>query len=176
MFNRFAIFTLMVAVAVGMTMPGHRRAPAAAVPAPAAVPAAPPAAVAERDSPGDLTEMVVQRQPNGHFYVDGTVNGQPVHFLVDTGATEVALTSTDASRIGLQFSPGEFQQVGYGASGAVLGKSVLLGNVAVGRNEVPNVRGVILADAAGLNVSLLGQSYLEKISSVQISGDEMVIR
>jgi len=88
----------------------------------------------------------------------------------------VALTSTDASRIGLQFSPSEFQQVGYGASGAVLGKSVLLDNVAVGRNQVPNVRGVILADAAGLNVSLLGQSYLEKISSVQISGDEMVIR
>jgi len=38
------------------------------------------------------------------------------------------------------------------------------------------VRGVIMADAAGLNISLLGQSYLERIGSVSISGDEMVLR
>ena len=70
------------------------------------------------------------RQPNGHFYVDGTVNGQSVRFLIDTGATSVALTADDASRIGLQFSPAEFQQIGYGASGPVMGKQVTLTSVA----------------------------------------------
>lgn len=162
MFNRFVGFTLAVAIAVGIAMPGHRHSPVAAA--------------VERDSPIGLKEMVIQRQSNGHFYVDGTVNGQPVHFLVDTGATTVALTADDARHVGLQFDPSEFQRIGYGASGPVLGKDVVLNSVALGSNEVPDVRGVILADAAGLNVSLLGQSYLERISSVQIRGDEMVIR
>jgi aspartyl protease family protein len=161
MFGRFAVFTLVIAFAIGMLMPSHKPVQVVAV---------------ERDSPIGLKEMVIQRQENGHFYVDGLVNGTSVHFLVDTGASSVALTSEDANRVGLQFSPNEFQQVGYGASGPVMGKQVTLDSVALGRNEVSAVRAVILADSGGLNTSLLGQSYLERVSSVQISGDEMVIR
>jgi len=163
MFNRFVGFTLAVAIGVGIAMPAHRHAPVVAA--------------VEHDSPvTGLKEVVIPRQANGHFYVDGTVNGQPVHFIVDTGATSVALTADDARRVGLQFDPSEFQPIGYGASGPVRGKDVILDRVALGDNEVPNVRGVILADAGGLDASLLGQSYLERISSVQIRGDEMVIR
>ena len=172
MFNRFAIFVVAAAFAVGWMMPTTRHKPGLVA---TAVETGSRTGV-ERDSPIGLKEMVIQRQPNGHFYVDGTVNGQSVRFLVDTGATTVALTADDAGRAGLQFNPGEFQQIGYGASGPVMGKQVVLDSVALGRNEVTGVRGVIMADAAGLNISLLGQSYLERIGSVSISGDEMVLR
>jgi aspartyl protease family protein len=172
MFNRFAIFVVAIAFGVGWMMPASRPKPALV----ASAVQADPATGVERDSPVGLKEMVIQRQPNGHFYVDGTVNGQPIRFLVDTGATSVALTADDANRAGLQFSPAEFQQIGYGASGPVMGKQVVLDSVALGRNEVTQVRGVIMADVPGLNVSLLGQSYLERIGSVSISGDEMVLR
>lgn len=172
MFNRFAICVVAFAFAVAWVMPTGKRGPALV--ASAVQPAA--ATGVERDSPIGLKEMVVQRAPNGHFYVDGTVNGQPVRFLVDTGATTVALTTEDAARAGVQFSTAEFQPIGYGASGPVMGKPVTLGRVALGRNEVTQVSGVVIADAGGVNVSLLGQSYLERIGSVSISGDEMVLR
>jgi len=172
MFNRFAIFVVALAFAVGWILPTPK--PQSGLVAAAVQPSA--RTSLERDSPIGLKEMVVQRQPNGHFYVDGMVNGQSVRFLIDTGATTVALTSADASRVGLNFSTSEFQQIGYGASGPVMGKQIVLDKVALGRNEVTQVRAVIMADAAGLNISLLGQSYLERIGSVQISGDEMVLR
>jgi aspartyl protease family protein len=172
MFNRFAVFVVATAFAVGWLAPGSKPRPGLVA---AAVQPESRTGV-ERDSAIGLKEMVVQRQPNGHFYVDGTVNGQPVRFLVDTGATTVALTTEDASRAGLSFSPSEFEPIGYGASGPVTGKRVVLDRVALGRNEVSQVRAVIMADTAGLNISLLGQSYLERIGSVQISGDEMVLR
>jgi aspartyl protease family protein len=172
MFNRFAVFVVALAFAVGWLMPTSRSKPGLVA---SAVQADSRTGV-ERASAIGLKEMVIQRQPNGHFYVDGTVNGQPTRFLVDTGATTVALTADDARSAGLQFNPGEFQQIGYGASGPVMGKQVVLDSVALGRNEVTQVRGVIMADAAGLNISLLGQSYLERIGSVSINGDEMILR
>src|SRR3712207_8230944 len=49
------------------------------------------------------------------FYANVEVNGQLVRFLVDTGATGVALTEADAERIGLQFDRGEYEEVGMGA-------------------------------------------------------------
>ena len=65
-------------------------------------------------------EVVIERKSDGHFYADAMVNGQLVRFLVDTGATGVALTAKDARHVGIFFSPGEFTVVGKGASGAAL--------------------------------------------------------
>ena len=162
MFKTFIGLTLAIAIAVGIAMPAHRRAPAAKM--------------VERDAPVDRQDLVIQRDANGHFFANGTVNGQPVHFLVDTGTTAVALTAEDASRIGLPFDPAEFHQVARSASGPVFGKDVVFDRVALGQKEVSDVRGVIIANGSGVNVSLLGQTYLERIGSVQLTGSEMVIR
>jgi aspartyl protease family protein len=59
----------------------------------------------------------IPRAPNGHFYVHATVNGQLVRFMVDTGASSVALTEEDARRIGESFSKDRYETVGTGASG-----------------------------------------------------------
>lgn len=113
------------------------------------------------------------RGANGHFFADGQVNGMTVHFLIDTGASGVALTADDAQRAGLQFSSLEFTPVGSGASGEVRGKLVTLDRVSLGGRTVEGVSGVILE---GGQMSLLGQSFLSQMGTIEIKGDQMVIR
>jgi len=119
------------------------------------------------------TGTTLFRGANGHFYADAQVNGMTVHFLIDTGATGVALTTADAQRAGLQFSPMDFSPVGSGASGEVRGKLVTLDRVSLDGHEVHGVDGVILE---GGETSLLGQSFLSQMGTIEISGDRMVIR
>ena len=115
----------------------------------------------------------LERGANGHFFADAQVNGMTVHFLIDTGASGVALTADDARRVGLQFSPMEFTAVGSGASGEVRGKLVSLDRVSLGGRTVEQVDGVILE---GGNMSLLGQSFLSQMGTIEISGDRMTIK
>lgn len=164
------IFVILLGAAIGLMLPTHRSAPAATPPASAHADTAAPA---HDPGPPMVEETKLERAPNGHFYAEGNVNGQPVRLVVDTGATSVALTEADAQRIGVPFSPNEFTVIGTGASGPVRGQPVMLDRVEVGGKEVQGVRAVVLE---GLDVSLLGQSYLGRISSVQMSGDTMTLR
>jgi aspartyl protease family protein len=155
---------------IGLMLPSAKQRPAA----PAAAPADPRGVRPSYHiggSGGGETRLV--RMDNGHFYAEASVNGQPVHLVVDTGASSVALTVADAQRIGIPFSTSEFEVIGTGASGPVRGKSILLDRVEVEGKEVTHVRGAILE---GLDVSLLGQSYLSRIGGVQMSGEVMVLR
>ncbi|HEX4736651.1 MAG TPA: TIGR02281 family clan AA aspartic protease [Allosphingosinicella sp.] len=164
------LFVIALGAAIGLMLPAsHRAAPATPSPAFAKT-----VTVAASDDPGPpmAVETKLERAPNGHFYADGNVNGQPVRLVVDTGASTVALTMADAQRIGVPFSPNEFTVIGTGASGPVRGESVTLDRVEVGGKEV---RGVRAAVVEGLDVSLLGQTYLGRISSVQMSGDTMTL-
>ena len=115
----------------------------------------------------------LNRGPDGHFYADAQVNGVTVHFLVDTGATGVALSAADARRVGLPFFHTEFAAVGRGASGEVRGKLVTLDRVSLGGKSVENVSGAILE---GSEMSLLGQSFLSRMGTIEMTADKMVIR
>jgi aspartyl protease family protein len=115
----------------------------------------------------------LERGANGHFFADAQVNGATIHFLVDTGASGVALTADDARLAGLHFSDQEFTPVGSGASGEVRGKLVSLNTVSLDGHSVDNVSGVILE---GGEMSLLGQSFLSQMGTIEITGDRMTIR
>ena len=115
----------------------------------------------------------VRRNRNGHFYVTALVNGQPVRFVVDTGATTVALTVEDARRAGVRFDPASFDVIGQGAAGPVRGQQLHLSSVELDGKERLHVRAAVLE---GADVSLLGQSYLSRLNSVQMQGDQMVLR
>ena len=118
-------------------------------------------------------ETLLERESNGHFYVDAEVNGEMVKFIVDTGASSVALTTEDAERLGLDFDPAEFEVVGRSATGPAMGQEVELDFIDIEGKRVTAVRGVVLA---GLDMSLLGQSYLSRMGTVQMSGDYMSLR
>ena len=120
---------------------------------------------------GDFTLI---RAPDGHFYTDGQVNGTVIRFLVDTGASSVALSKADAAKIGLQFTDADFTATGSGAGGALALKPVMLDRVIVGTTDAANVEGVIVN--SDMKVSLLGQSWLRRVGTVEITGDRMVLR
>jgi aspartyl protease family protein len=111
------------------------------------------------------------RSADGHFYADAMVNGALVHFMVDTGASIVALTSADAQRAGITLTGARAQAMG--AGGALEVVPVTIDRIALGPLEARGVRGAVVDQ---LPVSLLGQSYLEEVGSVEIRGDRMVLR
>lgn len=135
---------------------------------------APRASAVSRPADGtaeEPRETVLERSAGGHFYANVEVNGQLVRFLVDTGASGVALTEADAERIGLEFSRGDYEPVGMGASGPVRGKFVTLDKVSLDGKAAHEVEGAILE---GSDISLLGQNYLGRFS-VEMRGDTMRI-
>jgi aspartyl protease family protein len=117
--------------------------------------------------------VALARGENGHFFAQGDVDGAPVRFMVDTGASVIALTAEDAQKLGQTWYPNELQMVGRGVNGDVIGKPIMLARVRIGDMEVTNVRAIIVPE--GLDVSLLGQSFLSKIPNVNISGDRMTL-
>lgn len=118
-------------------------------------------------------ETVLQREADGHFYADALVASYRARFLVDTGASIVALTASDAEAMGLAWREDDLVAVGRGASGTVYGVPVKLERVELGAFEARDVQAAIVPE--GLGVSLLGQSFLSKLDGVRIEGDRMFI-
>jgi len=118
-------------------------------------------------------EMVLPRADDGHFYADVVVDGGSANMMVDTGASIVALTAGDADAAGVQWSEDQVQPVARGASGTVYGVPVMLGRVQVGDLEAQQVEAIVVPE--GLDVSLLGQSFLSKIQRVEIEQDRMLL-
>ena len=124
--------------------------------------------VSELDRSIDLT-----RDSSGYFYADVRINGAPIHLLVDTGATDIALSRDDAHMAGIPTSIGMNDVIGRGAEGAIKGEVVTLDHVSLGDKQVDRLPAIILNSG---HQSLLGQSFLNKFSSVTIQGDKMVLR
>jgi aspartyl protease family protein len=115
----------------------------------------------------------LKRDDNGYFYADVQINGAPVHMLIDTGATVVALSRDDAHMAGIATSIGMNDVVGQGADGVVKGEQVTLDRVTLGDKTVEQLPAIVLNSGGQ---SLLGQSFLGKFASVKIEGDKMVLR
>lgn len=115
----------------------------------------------------------LSRAQDGHFYADAMVDGRPVHFLVDTGATTIALTGDDAAALGLYWNDADLRPVAQGAGGPVYGVQVRLDTVELGGHSARGIEAMIIPK--GLGISLLGQTFLSTIDPVTIEGDRMVL-
>lgn len=118
-------------------------------------------------------EITLQRGADRHFYADAAVNGSEVRFLVDTGASEIALTEKDARAVGIAVDPDKYEFIGQGASGMVRGQYVELKKIELGGIRETNARAVVVQ---GANVSLLGQPFLEGVDEIVIRKGEMILR
>ena len=110
---------------------------------------------------------------DGHFHLAAQVNGQEVRFMVDTGASSIALGPADARRVGLD--PGDLAYIGTAitANGQVRTAPVTIEEIAIGDIVDRNVRAwVIDGDMEG---SLLGMSYLRTFARVSFEGDLLVL-
>lgn len=163
----------VVLIGVALFAPGLSRPDAAPTTAPAPEPRRPiSAAPAPQPRAGNgLASQELVRSPDGHFYAEAQVNGARVQFMVDTGATAVALTREDAQRAGIQL--GDDRSVARGVGGLVEVIPVTIDRIAIGALEARHVRAAVVDD---LDVSLLGQSFLAQVGNVEISNDRMVLR
>ena len=130
----------------------------------------------ERSERSRVTEegaLELYREADGHFYADVQINGATIHALVDTGASQIALSRADAGSAGIATSIGMPNVIGEGASGAVHGEVVTLDRVTLGSRTAEGMRAVVLE---GGEQSLLGQSFLSEFDSVEIRGDTMVLK
>lgn len=129
-----------------------------AAPAPAAAPAA----------------ASVSKSEDGHFWAEADANGRHVRFLVDTGATTVALTAADASRLGIEPDALKYDIPVRTASGETQAAAVKLDYVSVAGARVEQVDAVVVKD--GLSSSLLGMSYLGRLSKFEATQSALIFR
>ena len=111
------------------------------------------------NSAGGGTQVVLTAGLGGHFLTGGSINGRAVQFMVDTGATTVALSEAEADRIGLKYKNSPRHTVGT-ANGAVGVYSVMLDVVRVGDVQVYNVEAAVLPNQ--MPYILLGNSFLTR--------------
>jgi aspartyl protease family protein len=121
----------------------------------------------------DAGAMALPRAPDGHFYATLDVNGEPVRFMVDTGATGTVLTPADAERAGIAPDSLLFDAQAMTANGIVRTAPVRLDHVAFGPFTDRGVPAYVTEGDMGR--SLLGMSYLRRFGRVAIEGDRMVL-
>ena len=120
------------------------------------------------------SEMRVKAGPDGHYYVDVAVNSTPVRFLVDTGATAILLSSSDASRIGLHPAPSDYTSIGRTANGVIKLAPVNVREMRLGGFTAHDVE--TLVSQAPSDMSLLGMTFLNRLNGWEVRGRELFLR
>jgi len=122
--------------------------------------------------PAKAPRVVLSADGRGHFMADGKVNGQPVRFMVDTGASLVALPTSVARRAGVS-QDGAVSVTINTANGQTRAQRVLLNTLELGEIRVNLVDALVLDDVA-LSFPLLGMSFLNR-TNLQRDGDTLVL-
>ncbi|WP_415846258.1 TIGR02281 family clan AA aspartic protease [Stutzerimonas zhaodongensis] len=108
-------------------------------------------------------QVSIAQGQGGHYWVAGSINGQPVQFLVDTGATSVAINENQARRLGVDYRVDGRQIVVGTASGTAKAWRVNLNSVKVGAIDVLGVEAVVVEGGSPTD-ALLGMSFLSRVS------------
>lgn len=120
---------------------------------------------------GQDDSVVLERNRSGHFMATGRINGEPVEFLLDTGATYVAVPADMADRLGLERAGSAWFNT---ANGRVRGDLTTLDEVSLGGFTAGQVRGSISPGLDG-EVALLGMSFLNRFD-IEIRDARMILR
>ena len=119
-------------------------------------------------------ELVIRRDPNGHFQLVANANEASVRFLVDTGASSTVLTYADAGRSGIDTDALEFNRPVQTANGIAFSARATLRSLEIGPFRLSDLP-VAIMPADALNISLLGMSTINRFGSWRIEGDQMVL-
>ena len=122
---------------------------------------------------GDIVEVKAGR--NGHFLVDADVNFSSVRFIVDTGASFVALRQSDAEAAGIFLGESDFRKPVSTANGTAFGAQVQLESVSIEGIDLEHVSALVLPDDR-LGISLLGNSFLSRLQEFHVSGNQLIMK
>jgi len=115
----------------------------------------------------------VPKSADGHFWVEARANDKAVKFLVDTGASVVALTPLDAQRLGFDIRTLDYSRAVNTANGKTLAAEVTIHSLSVGESRVNEVRAMVIRE--GLDTSLLGMSYLGRLSRIEATPSSLIL-
>ena len=120
-------------------------------------------------------KATISSRPDGHYWTRALVNKKSsVEFMVDTGASVVALTYKDAQKMGLRPDKLDYRWEISTAGGTTLGASVLIDSIQINQVKVENVEAMVLR--TDLQQSLLGMSFLRELYSYEFRGNRMIIQ
>ena len=119
-------------------------------------------------------QFVIARSSNGHFYLDavGSKN-QVIHFLVDTGASDVALTRQDAIKLGFKLDALNYTRKYNTANGISYAAPVVIKELIIHKKTFYNVEAHVASE--GLDISLLGMSLIEDFANFKITKDMLIL-
>jgi len=121
----------------------------------------------------DGSRVEVPRAPDGHYYMTVLINGSPVRFVVDTGATDVVLTRKDARRVGIDPAKLSYLNQARTANGVVETAPVRLKEMRVGDITDRDVRAFV--NSGEMRESLLGMGYLNRFDRIEFADGKMIL-
>lgn len=130
-----------------------------------------PASVGGSGAGASGSKIVLSAGSGGHFFTQGSINGRPVQFMVDTGATDVSMGASEAERLGIDYRKGQPGR-GATANGTVPVYRVKLSSVRIGDVEVHEVDATVLPAHTG--PILLGNSFLTRFQMTRFN-DQLVL-
>ena len=119
-------------------------------------------------------QFMAVRTADGHFHLNGTIDGAPAPMMVDTGASVVAMDAETAQSIGIDTRSLNYTQQVMTANGLARAAPVRLDTVKIGDIVRHNVPGAV-TEGKGLGVVLLGMSYLDTLTSYDFRGDRLIL-
>lgn len=164
----FAVF--MICLGTVMAQVADKMTPAPA----AATTTARKAFTAETVAQAGARILSIPRDARGHFETEGRIDGQRIAFMVDTGASVIALNESSAARFGLRPARGDYKATVTTANGTIKAASTRLAMVDIGGLVVRDVDAMVLPDEA-LSENLLGLSFLSKLKRFEYANGRMLL-
>jgi aspartyl protease family protein len=165
-----------LALAASVIVPRYAAQMHGSVMAPALMSARPAAPVepTSESAPSNSRSVVVSPSANGHFEVEGRVDGRRLDFMVDTGASVIALTEKAAATLGIHPAEQDYVSMVKTANGTVRAAPVELDRVEIGDLVVRDVAALVLPDSA-LSDNLLGLTFLSRLHRFAYSDGKLVL-
>ena len=161
----FALAALALAAFMPKLMSNTGRAPAPQAAQQSTAPTAPSA---------NYRTVQVRSDARGHYQLEGSIDGRRLDFMVDTGASVVALRERDAARLGIHPTPRDYTASVSTANGTIKAAPVNLSSLEVGGIRIYDVRAMVLPDEA-LSDNLLGMSFLSRVRRFEMANGRLVM-
>jgi aspartyl protease family protein len=168
--NIMIFAALMIGLGTVMAQIADKMTPAPA----AATTAARKMVPAETVAQAGIRSLSIPRDARGHFATEGRIDGQRIAFMVDTGASVIALNESSAARFGLRPARGDYKASVTTANGTIKAAPTRLAMVDIGGLVVRDVDAMVLPDEA-LSENLLGLSFLSKLKRFEYANGKMVL-
>ena len=167
--NLMILAAVLVGLGTYMAQVADRMSPAAA-----SAGATPKLASMETVAQASGRSLNIPRDARGHFQTDGRIDGQRIDFMVDTGASVVALNEKSAARFGFRPSPAQYSATVATANGTLKPARTRIDRMEVGELIVRDVDAMVLPDEA-LSENLLGLSFLSKLKRFEYANGKLVL-